>query len=154
MNPPIDPKFLPAACAEVPVHWGPPATRMVTWYDPHATTLAGSRLRGIDFLEAMRAGELPPPPIASTLGFAIREIEVGQVLFERTPDLSVYNPIGTVHGGLVCTLADTVIGCAVHSTLEKGLTDTSIDLNVSYLRPVTSSSGTLRATDRGWGPFE
>ena len=48
----------------------------------------------------------------------------------------------------MCTLADTVIGCAVHSTLEKGLTSTSSDLNVSYLRPVTSSSGTLRATGR------
>jgi len=105
-------------------------------------------MAGLDFLVALRDGLLPPPPIASVLAFAIREVEVGQVTFECTPDRSVYNPIGTVHGGLVCTLADTVIGCAVHSTLDAGHTYTSIDLNVSYLRPVTDASGVLRAQGR------
>ena len=67
------------------------------------------------------------------------------MVFEGTPDESVYNPIGTVHGGYVCTLADTVAACAVHTTLEPGTIYTSIDLNVSYTRPVTRDSGTLRA---------
>src|SRR5450756_902348 len=106
------------------------------------------QFRGIDFLGAMQRGEVPPPPIALLLDFAICELEVGRVVFECTPDQSHYNPIGMVHGGLVCTLADTVIGCAVHTTLDLGLTYTSIDLNVSYLRPVTGSSGVLRATGR------
>jgi len=70
---------------------------------------------------------------------------VGKVAFECTPDESAYNTLGMVHGGLVCTLADTVVGCAVHSTLDPGLTCTSIDLHVSYLRPVTTDSGVLRA---------
>lgn len=91
---------------------------------------------------------MPPPPIASLLGFAVCELEVGRVVFECTPDQSHYNPIGMVHGDLVCTLADTVIGCAVHTTLDQGFTYTSIDLSVSYLRPVTGSSGVLRATGR------
>ena len=134
--------------AGIPSTWGPAASKTVTWYDPQTTARLGMRLRGIDFLAAMQRGEVPPPPIASLLDFAICELEVGRVVFTCTPDQSHYNPIGMVHGGLVCTLADTVIGCAVHTTLDQGLTYTSIDLNVSYLRPVTGSSGVLRAIGR------
>jgi len=61
------------------------------------------------------------------------------------PDESAYNLIGLVHGGLVCTLADSAAGCAVHSTLDAGFVFTSIDLTVSYVRPLTMSSGVLRA---------
>jgi uncharacterized protein (TIGR00369 family) len=65
-----------------------------------------------------------------------------------TLDESVYNPIGVVHGGLVCTLLDTVAGCAVHTTLPKGMGYTSIELKVSYLRPVHATSGPLTAIGR------
>ncbi len=126
--------------------WGSATYKTVSWYDPMATADLGRQRSGLDFLEGLRDGELPPPPIASLLDFAIREVANGRVVFECTPDESVYNPIGMVHGGLVCTLADTVVGCAVHSTLDIGSTYTSLDLTVSYLRPVTSSSGVLRAT--------
>jgi len=118
----------------------------VHWHDPAVTAAAGTRLNGLEFLRAIRDGVLPPPPIATLLGMEMREIEVGRVVFECEPDESTYNPIGVVHGGLVCTLADTVAACAVHSTLDHGVAYTSIDLNVSYLRPVTTSSGLLRAT--------
>ncbi len=126
--------------------WGAPRTKTVTWHDPAGTATFGATLSGIDFLRAIRDGAIAPPPIASLLGMQMREIEVGRVVFECEPDESVYNPIGVVHGGLVCTLADTVAACAVHSTLESGVAYTSIDLNVSYVRPVTLSSGMLRAT--------
>ncbi|BAS12630.1 putative esterase VNG_1336C [Arthrobacter sp. Hiyo8] len=56
-----------------------------------------------------------------------------------------YNPLGMVHGGLACTLLDTVLGCAAHSTLEVGIGYTSIDLAVKYLRPITLNKGELRA---------
>jgi uncharacterized protein (TIGR00369 family) len=72
----------------------------------------------------------------------------GLAVFECTPDESVYNPIGLVHGGLACTLADSAAGCAVHTTLEPGARYTSIDITVNYLRPVTLASGTLVATGR------
>ena len=126
--------------------WGTPAARTVQWYDPAITAAAAPGMSGLEFLRAIRDGKLPPPPIASLLGFRPVEVEPGYVVFEVTPDESVYNPIGTVHGGLVCTLADTVEACAVHSTLDAGFAYTSIDLNVSYTRPVTRDSGTLRAT--------
>jgi uncharacterized protein (TIGR00369 family) len=102
-------------------------------------------MSGLEFIRAIQRGALAPPPIGSVFGFSITEVEVGRVTFECTPDESAYNPIGVVHGGLVCTLADSVVGCAVHTTLESGVAYTSIDLNVSYLRPVTVDSGRLRA---------
>ena len=127
--------------------WGAPRAKSVQWYDPMiaAAAAADSGLSGLDFLRAIRDGKLPPPPIATLMGFHPVEVEPGRVVFEGTPDESVYNPIGTVHGGYVCTLADTVAACAVHTTLDAGTIYTSIDLNVSYTRPVTRDSGTLRA---------
>jgi uncharacterized protein (TIGR00369 family) len=127
--------------------WGPPRAKTVHWHDPAITAAvaAGAGLSGLEFLRAIRDGKLPAAPIAVLMGFHPVEVEPGRVVFEGTPDESVYNPIGMVHGGYVCTLADTVAACAVHSTLEPGTMYTSIDLNVSYTRRVTRESGTLRA---------
>ncbi|GAB3386898.1 PaaI family thioesterase [Humibacter soli] len=120
-------------------------TRTIEWEDPHSLARAGRELRGADFLRAMAAGELPAPPICATMNMAIVEVAEGTVEFQCLPDESHYNPIGVVHGGLVCTLLDTVLGCAAHSTLEAGYGYTSIDISVDYLRPVTLDSGPLRA---------
>ncbi|MBA2390101.1 MAG: PaaI family thioesterase, partial [Geodermatophilaceae bacterium] len=68
--------------------------------------------------------------------------------FRCTPDQSVYNPIGLVHGGLVCTLLDSVLGCAVQTTLEAGVGYTSLEIKVSYLRPVRAGEGDLTAVGR------
>jgi uncharacterized protein (TIGR00369 family) len=126
--------------------WGPVRQKLVEWYDPMNLAAVAADLSGFDFLTALANGDLPAAPIAALMGFRPVDVEVGRVSFVYTPDESTYNPIGVVHGGLVCTLADTVIGCAVHSSLAAGLGYTSIDLNVSYLRPVTSTSGLVRAT--------
>ena len=80
--------------------------------------------------------------------FDIRALEEGRVEFGCTLDESVYNPIGVVHGGLVCTLLDTVAGCAVHTTLPQGFAYTSIELKVNYLRAVHATSGPLTAIGR------
>ena len=129
-----------------PDHWGRPRSRTVIWFDPGPTAASAASMSGIDFLSALRDGVGPPPPIASLLGMRVHSVERGRVVFGYEPDDSVYNPIGTVHGGVVCTLADTVIGCAVHSTLDAGVGSTSIELHVSYLRPLSSTSGPVVAT--------
>jgi uncharacterized protein (TIGR00369 family) len=136
----------PAGPAGAP-DWGAPRAKTVQWYDPMiaAAAAADSGLSGLEFLRAIRDGKLPAPPIAVLMGFHPVEVGEGYVVFEGTPDESVYNPIGMVHGGYVCTLADTVAACAVHTTLPAGVGYTSIDLNVSYTRRVTRESGTLRA---------
>jgi uncharacterized protein (TIGR00369 family) len=125
--------------------WGTPRSKVVEWHDPQISASAVSSMSGLEFLRALRDGLLPPPPFAKLIGSRVVEVEVGRVVFECEPDEGFYNPIGLVHGGLVCTLADSVTGCAVQSTLEAGYVFTSIDINVSYLRAVTSNSGTLRA---------
>jgi uncharacterized protein (TIGR00369 family) len=131
-----------------PEDWGDARSRTVTWHDP-LITAAGARQRsGLETMEAIRDGVLPPPPIAMLMQFDIRDLQEGRVEFGCTLDESVYNPIGVVHGGLVCTLLDTVAGCAVHTTLPAGLAYTSIELKVNYLRPVHASSGPLTAIGR------
>jgi uncharacterized protein (TIGR00369 family) len=120
----------------------------VTWSDPAAIAAEGRGLSGLAFLEAMCAGRLPPPPIAMLFGMHLREARPGEAVFECTPDESMFNPIGLIHGGLVCTLTDSAAGCAVQTTLDAGFGFTSIDITVNYLRPVTLDSGTLRAAGR------
>ena len=137
-----------AARAGRPEAWGAPRSKVVTWYDQAATVAGGTGLSGLQFMQALLDGEFPPPPIALLLNMRPTKVDRGLAIFECTPDESVYNPIGLVHGGLVCTLADSVAGCAVHTMLEPGAGYTSIDITVNYLRPVTLASGTLIATGR------
>jgi uncharacterized protein (TIGR00369 family) len=128
--------------------WGEPRSKTVTWYDPMATAAAGADLSGLEFLTAVAEQRLPGAPIGGLMAFGISSVTDGEVVFTCLPDESAYNPIGVVHGGLVCTLLDSVTACAVHSTLERGVGYTSLDISVSYLRPVTAASGLLTA--RGW----
>jgi uncharacterized protein (TIGR00369 family) len=128
--------------------WGEPRSKTITWHDPRAAARIGSTLAGIDHLRAMRDGLLPPPPIAELMGIRLVDVEVGSAVFACTPDESAYNPIGVIHGGLMCTLLDSVLGCAVQSTLPAGIGYTSIEIKVNYVRPVHSDSGQLVA--RGW----
>ncbi len=128
------------------VGWGSARSKSITWHDPLISASAAQNSSGIEFLRAIRDGQLAPPPIANLMGFGIVDVEFGRVVFDCIPDESLYNPFGIVHGGLVCTLADTVIACSVQTTLDAGVNLTSIDLNVNYLRPVTTDSGRLVAT--------
>ena len=126
--------------------WGPQRSRTVTWHEPGPGVARGLTMAGIDYLKAIIAGELPPPPMAALMQFELAEAEPGKVVFTCSPDGSVYNPNGGVHGGLVCTLLDSVAGLAVHSTLPAGKGYTSIEINVNYLKAVRLNAGPLTAT--------
>jgi uncharacterized protein (TIGR00369 family) len=136
------------AAPTAPPAWGDARSRTVTWHDPLITAAGALERSGLETMQAIRDGVLPAPPIAQLMQFDIRVLEEGLVEFGCTLDESVYNPIGVVHGGLVCTLLDTVAGCAVHTTLPKGMAYTSIELKVNYLRAVHASSGPLTAIGR------
>jgi uncharacterized protein (TIGR00369 family) len=127
---------------------GPSRERTITWNDPLATASAARGLGGREFLEAIRDGRVAPPPIALLLGFAIDAVGDGEVTFTGTPDESVYNPIGTVHGGYVATLLDSALGCAVHTTLPTGTGYTSIEIKINYLRPVLANGERLTVVGR------
>jgi uncharacterized protein (TIGR00369 family) len=100
---------------------------------------------GRSFLDAIRTGELPAPPVADLLGFTIREVADGRVVFELEPQEKHYNPIGMVHGGVIATLLDSAMGCALHSTLPQGVGYSTMDISVRYLRPVTVQTRMLVA---------
>jgi hypothetical protein len=79
-------------------------TRLVTWHDPAALSDAAAALSGREFLQALCEGRLPAPPIAELIGAQLVSVGDGEARFSWTPDESTYNPIGMVHGGLLCTL--------------------------------------------------
>ena len=119
-------------------------TRTYSWEDPFAIVDAAAGLSGLELLRRIVAGELPAPPIAATLDFELVEVEPGRAVFEGVPAEFHYNPIGSVHGGVIATLLDSAAGCAVHSTLPAGWGYTSLDLTTKYLRPATVDSGLMR----------
>jgi uncharacterized protein (TIGR00369 family) len=88
-------------------------------------------------LERIRSGEFPVPPIAETLGFRLIAIDVGRGEFAMEADVARHgNPMGTVHGGVLCDLADAAMGMAFASTLEEGESFTTLELKINFLRPV------------------
>lgn len=128
--------------------WGEPRSKTVSWHDPRVASTAGTEMSGLDYLTAMAEERLPAPPIGMLLGFRPISIAEGDVVFSCVPDESMYNPIGTVHGGVACTLLDSAAGCAVHTTLPAGTGYTSGEIKVNYLRAIHAGSGALRA--HGW----
>ncbi|MEU4402335.1 PaaI family thioesterase [Micromonospora orduensis] len=122
----------------------PARSRTFTWSDPAANAAQVGQRSGIELLRAMIAGELAGPPVMDLIDMARMEADEGRVVVELTPQEFHYNPLGSVHGGVLSTLLDTAAACAVHTTLPAGVGYTSLDLNVKFLRPVTVDSGTLR----------
>ncbi|KHK96423.1 aromatic compound degradation protein PaaI [Microbacterium mangrovi] len=120
-------------------------TRTIEFADPHETRDRVASMSGLEAMRAIRDGLYPGPPIAETMNFELVAADPGTVTFECRPGLEHYNPLGMVHGGLACTLLDTVTGCAAHTTLEAGRGYTSIEISVKYLRPITADDGVLTA---------
>jgi uncharacterized protein (TIGR00369 family) len=94
-------------------------------------------------LRSMIKGEVPPPSIANTLGIRLVSADIGRVSMEMEVTDRLYNPMGTLHGGVLCDIADAAMGMAYVTTLQPGETFTTIELNINFLRPVWS--GTIRA---------
>lgn len=128
--------------------WGPPRTREITWYSPATLTAAAAELSGRRLLEAISDGRLPAPPMAELIGARLVLVGDGEVRFAWTPDESAYNPIGMVHGGLLCTLLDFAAGAAVHTKLPAGVGFSSIEIKVSYLKALRADSGDLQVHGR------
>jgi uncharacterized protein (TIGR00369 family) len=123
-------------------------TRELTWQDPVPSAARGATMAGIDYIRALMAGEIPPPPIAVTLRMSPVEVTEGTATFEGEPGEEHYNPIGVVHGGYASTLLDSAMGCAVHTTLPKGVAYTTQTLEVKFVRPITRDTGSVRAEAR------
>jgi uncharacterized protein (TIGR00369 family) len=108
-----------------------------------ASSRPAALIAGLDFLKRLADGSLPAPPFAGETDIWIVEAERGRVLFQATPSKRFYNPLGTVHGGWISTLLDSAMGCAVHSLLGAGQAYTTVDMTVSFVRPVFEKTGKL-----------
>ena len=100
----------------------------------------------LDLIHMMQRGEIAPPPVAALIGFTLASVEPGcaVVEFEATPRHA--NPMGTLHGGVLCDIADAAMGMAWASTLDEGETFTTLELKINFTKPVWT--GKLRAEGR------
>jgi uncharacterized protein (TIGR00369 family) len=112
-------------------------------HDPVEAARDVAQLDGLTAMRAVIAGEIPPPPIATLLGFELVEVQDGRAVFAVEPGDQHYNPIGVVHGGLAATLIDSATGCAVHTTLPAGTGYTTTDVQVRFVRPITRDTGRI-----------
>ena len=128
--------------------WGEPRGKSVSWHDPVVAARAGMLLPGREFLQGIVDGRFPPPPIARLLDTQLISVGDGEAVFRYAPDESVYNPIGMVHGGVLCTLLDSAAGCAVHTRLPAGSLYSSIEIKVSFIKPVRADGTTIEVSGR------
>ncbi|SFT62744.1 PaaI family thioesterase [Sedimentitalea nanhaiensis] len=93
-------------------------------------------MSGLEFMQGIVQGRLPGPPIGETLGYALYSVDTGRAVFRGTPDFSVTNPMGTVHGGWYGTLLDSAMACAVMTRVPRGSAYTTLEYKINILRPI------------------
>lgn len=125
-----------------------PRTRTFAWSDPAAYLPALRTLTGLEFLQAIQRGELPPPPFAQLIDARIAVAEQGRVVFSFTPAEYHYNPIGVVHGGMAATILDSCMSCCIQTLLPAGVAYTTVELKVNFVRPLLLTTGEVRAEGR------
>jgi uncharacterized protein (TIGR00369 family) len=102
-------------------------------------------MSGLEFVSGLADGSLPLNTMARTLGYDVTEASNGRVVLTAQPNETHLNPSGTVHGGLAATLLDSCMGLAIWSTLEKGLSQTTLEFKISLVRPILPDMGVIRA---------
>ena len=102
-------------------------------------------MSGLEFVQGLVNGTLPLNTMAETLGYDIVEVSKGRVVAAAEPHAGHRNPAGTVHGGLAATLLDSCMGLAIHSMLDKGFAQTTLEFKISLVRPITPQTGLVRA---------
>ncbi len=98
-----------------------------------------------EWIQLVIADELPPPPIAALIGFRLVRAERGTAVVEFQATSRHANPMGTLHGGVICDIADAAMGCALGSTLPSGESCTTIELKANFFKPVWEARLTAAA---------
>lgn len=111
--------------------------RIYEWSDPLESAAKAKTMSGMEYLQAMNNGDIPLPPLLHTLGFTKPDIEQGEVIFSFEPQEYHYNPIGSVHGGVITSVLDSAMGCTLHSILPAGSGYTTLELKVNFLKAVS-----------------
>jgi uncharacterized protein (TIGR00369 family) len=123
-------------------------SRTILWTDPARTRFRLRNLDGYARLVAIQRGDAAPPPAAALLGLSLDEVERGRTVFSIVADELFENPMGTMHGGIVATLVDTAMGCAISSTLPADASFTTLELSTNYVRAITTATGRIYAEGR------
>src|SRR3954466_9093808 len=128
-----------------------PATRrerVVDWQAPGPAAKAAATMSGMEAMRGIRDGILPEPPMARLIDFRLRTAEPGRIVMELEPHESLENTIGLLHGATAAALLDTAMGCAISTMLPAGQGAVTLDLKLTYLRPLSVRSGTISAEGR------
>jgi len=123
----------------------PKRTRTIQWEDPRINSRDTQNISGFDYLCAIRDGNIAPAPAANLVGYHLVNVVSGQAVFELNPSEYHYNPFSTVHGGMLSTLLDTAMTAAVMTVLPAGKACSTLELKVSFIRPVSSRTGPVTA---------
>lgn len=129
-------------------NWGPPRSKTVTWWWPEDLRAELAGLSGLEYLQGIIDGRFPPPPFASLTGVTLASVAEGEAVFRAQPDESFLNPLGLVHGALLCALLDSAMGVAVQTKVPAGVGYATIELKVSYMRPLRGDGRTIEAKGR------
>ncbi len=119
--------------------------RVVDWQAPGPVARAAMTMSGIETMYAIRDGRLPPPPLAKLIGFRMAAVEPGRIVMELEAEESLENTIGLLHGATAAALLDTAMGCSISTMLPAGQGSVTLDLKLTYLRPLSVKSGTIQA---------
>ncbi|RJF68658.1 PaaI family thioesterase [Rhodopseudomonas palustris] len=123
-------------------------SRTIDWQEPGPVARAASTMPGIEVMAAIRDGRLPPPPLAKLIGFKMAEVHPGRIVMRLDPEQSLENTVGMLHGAVAAALLDTAMGCAISTELPAGQGSVTMDLKLTYLRPLSVRSGTISAEGR------
>jgi uncharacterized protein (TIGR00369 family) len=93
-------------------------------------------MNGLEAMQALASGETQPPPVARLIGFDLVEVGPGSSRFAIEVTRRHANPMGTLHGGILCDIGDAAMGCAVATTLDEGQSYTTIQLSINIFKPI------------------
>lgn len=122
--------------------------RTFTWADPVDIAQKIQSLPGRQWLQGIKDGSVPAPPAAALMGIEVERVDDDEIVFSLQPAEFHYNPAGTVHGGVLTTLADTAMTTAIIAKLPPGAWAPTIELKVNFIRPVTEATGRIYGVGR------
>jgi uncharacterized protein (TIGR00369 family) len=119
--------------------------RVVDWQSPRPVAKAAAAMSGLEAMRAIRDGILPEPPMARLIDFRLRVAEPGRIVMDLEPHEGLENTAGLLHGATAAALLDTAMGCAISTMQSAGQASVTLDLKLTYLRPLSVRSGTISA---------
>ena len=100
-------------------------------------------MKMMDMIEKLISGELPPPPVSQLIGFKLVSAKAGEATVELQTDKRHANPMGTLHGGILCDIADAAMGIAYATLLDDDESFTTLELKINFIKPIWNAN--LRA---------